>query len=164
VLDRVQSMLSPATLLECQGNLHFYRHELQEAVHKYEQAMQIDHDYDAARYHYIVGVQMEREQDFVGAFKRYQAAIEIEPTFVDSYIELGGLLVKASDYEGALTCYTDAVRLDPNDLGNLSNRASVLEVLQAQDGPRFKEQYRVALAEFEAAKQRLPAIDEAAQW
>lgn len=76
--------------LECEGNLRFYMRNLQGAIDKYEAAIRVNPEYLIARYQYLVGTQDEKRNDLVSAFKRYQAAIEIEPTFVDSYVELGG--------------------------------------------------------------------------
>jgi tetratricopeptide (TPR) repeat protein len=163
-IERAKSALPMPELLECVGNLHFYRRELQLALNKYEEAMGADANYDVARYHYLIGAQKEREGNLVDAFKRYQSAIEIEPSFVDAYVELGGLLVKVEDFEGAFTCYTDALKLDPTDLRNYSNRVQVLELLSNADSIKYGEEYRVALTEFERAKARLPAIDKPANW
>ena len=163
-IERAKSTLPLPVLLECMGNLHFYKRELQQALNKYEEAMRADANYDAARYHYLIAVQKEREGDLVEAFKRYQSAIEIEPTFVDAYVELGGLLVKVEDFEGALTCYTDALKLDPTDLKNFSNRVQVLQSLSNANPARYSEEYRVAVNNFEDAKTRLPVIDNPASW
>src|ERR1017187_8928954 len=65
--------------LECMGNMHFYRRELQMAIGKFENAISIDPTYMISRYQYLVGTQAEKGGDFVSAFKRYQAAIDIEP-------------------------------------------------------------------------------------
>jgi tetratricopeptide (TPR) repeat protein len=163
-IERARSILPLSVLLECLGNLHFYKREFQQAIAKYEEAMSADANYDVARYHYLVGVQKEREGNFVEAFKRYQAAVEIEPTFVDAYVELGGLLVKVEDYEGALTCYTDALKLDQTDLKNFANRVEVLTALSSADPTRYIQEYSNAVKEFENAKSRLPAPSEPAHW
>jgi tetratricopeptide (TPR) repeat protein len=163
-IERAKGTLPLPVLLECMGNLHFYKRELQQAINKYEEAMRTDTEYDSARYHYLIAVQKEREGDLVEAFKRYQSAIEIEPTFVDAYVELGGLLVKVEDFEGALTCYTDALKLDPKDLKNFSNKVEVLRSLSNANPAQYAEQYRAALSEFEDAQARLPAIDNSASW
>jgi tetratricopeptide (TPR) repeat protein len=163
-IERAKNSLPLPVLLECVGNLHFYKRELQHALNKYEEAMRAVAGYDSARYHYLIAVQKEREGDFVEAFKRYQSAIEIEPTFVDAYVELGGLLVKVEDFEGALTCYTDALKLDPKDLKNFSNKVEVLRSLSNANPAQYAEQYRAAVGEFEDAKARLPAIGNSASW
>lgn len=163
-IECARSTLPSPVFLECVGNLHFYKREFQQAINKYEEAMRADADYDSARYHYLIAVQKEREGDLVEAFNRYQSAIAIEPTFVDAYVELGGLLVKVEDIEGALTCYTDALKLNPKDLLNFANKVEVLRALYNANPVQYAEQYRVALSDFEDAKTRLPAIHESANW
>jgi tetratricopeptide (TPR) repeat protein len=127
------AQLPQVVRLECLGNLHFYKRELQEAINKYESSILIDPEYLIARYQYLVGVQEEKKDDFVSAFKRYQAAIEIEPTFIDAYVELGALLIKVGDFKGAAQCYRDALRLAPADITNVHNLKSVLLKLLSTD-------------------------------
>src|SRR5438552_850465 len=102
-----------AMRLEGLGNVAFYERDLQDAVNHYEAAIALQPDRVIARYQYLVGTQAERSGDLVNAFKRYQAAIEAEPEFLDAYIELGGLLTKIKDFEGAAQCYRDAARIAP---------------------------------------------------
>ncbi|OWQ43757.1 hypothetical protein CDL60_28520 [Roseateles noduli] len=128
--------------LECIGTLHFYKRELQQAVQNYESAISEQSEYGIARYQYLVGTQEERQGDLVAAFKRYQAAIEMEPTFVDSYVELGGLLVKVGDFEGAAHCYRDAVRLDPGDMSAHENLRLVLSKLTEDSPDQFSNELR----------------------
>ena len=119
LLSQHEAELPVEVRLECVGNLHFYRRELQEAVVEYEAAIAVSPAHMISRYQYLVGTQEEKKRNFVGAFKRYQAAIEIDRSFVDAYVELGGLLVKVGDLVGAVQCYRDAVRLAPDDVGEL---------------------------------------------
>ncbi|BBP59837.1 hypothetical protein PHLH4_34270 [Pseudomonas sp. St316] len=88
--------------------------------------------------------------ELVEAFKRYQAAIEADSLFVDTYVEMGGLLVKVGDLKGALQCYRDAVRIDSDDPGNLFNLKVVLEKLVEEEPDnydvelkRVKEAYEI---------------------
>lgn len=98
-----------------------------------------------AHYLYLAGVKNEREKDLVVASKYCQAAIEVEPLFVDSYVEPGGLLMKIRHCEGALTCCEDAVRLDAKDPSNYENlKVVVTKLAQSQPGPHEKK--------FQAAK------------
>jgi tetratricopeptide (TPR) repeat protein len=133
--------------LECLGNFLFYKRELQNSVEKYEKAISIDPGYMISRYQYLVGTQDEKRGDLVAAFKRYQAAIDIEPSFVDAYIELGGLLVKVEDFEGAAQCYRDALKISPDDIMIYFNLKSVLKKL-VNDAP---DKYREELAEVDKA-------------
>jgi tetratricopeptide (TPR) repeat protein len=153
LLAKYEALLPEHIKLECEGNRHFYKRELQEAVRCYEAAIGLMPDYLIARYQYLVGIQEEREGKFVDAFKRYQAAIEIEPTFVDSYVELGGLLVKAEDFQGAAQCYRDAVRLDPSDVANHHNLKAVLGKLAQADFDRYGDELAAAEAACDAVAQ-----------
>lgn len=164
VIEGARQILPLPVYLECQGNIHFYQRDFQQAITKYEEAMQVDAEHDVARYHYLIGIRKERNGKFAEAFDRYEAAIAIEPTFVDTYVELGGLLAKVNDLEGALKCYTDALELDSGDLRIFSNRADVLKCLCGFDSMRYAEEYRDALIAFETAKRVLPPIDEGSVW
>lgn len=131
--------LSPPEYMECLGNLHFYSKAYQSAVESYEAAMESSPEYDCARYHYLLGVQAERSGQLSNAFQRYQAAIEIEQGFVDAYVELGGLLCKVEDFEGAFQCYTDAIRIDPADLAIRHNLVEVLLRLVQKDPAAYSQ-------------------------
>ncbi|MFI5382003.1 MAG: tetratricopeptide repeat protein [Tepidisphaerales bacterium] len=151
LLEQQKEEIPEVVRLECLGNLHFYRRELQEAISKYEAAILLEPDYYIARYQYLAGTQKERQRNFVEAFERYQNAIEIEPTFLDAYVELGGLLVKVGDIKGAAQCYRDAARLAPGELANWHN----LKVVLAQLADLEPEQHRAELAAAEAAYEQL---------
>lgn len=163
-ISKAQNTLPLPVFLECVGNLHFYRRDIRQAIGKYQEALQADPGYQSARHHYLAGVKCEQEGDLIAAFKHYQAAIEIEPSFVDAYVELGGMLGKADDFEGALTCYTDALDIDQSDLSVWHNRCEVLRVLSDRDPEQYSAQYNVAARELEEAKTRLPALDESHVW
>lgn len=153
LLEEHESKLPAHVSLECWGNLYFYKRELQKAIDSYEAAISLSPDYLIARYQYLIGIQKERAADFVSAFKRYQAAIEVEPTFVDSYVELGGLLVKIGDFEGALRCYRDAVRLAPADIANHHNLQAVLSRLTQANPDRYEAELEAVKAAAEQAAQ-----------
>jgi tetratricopeptide (TPR) repeat protein len=137
--------------LECLGNLHFYKRELQDAIRSYEFAILMDPSYRIARYQYLVATQDEKRGDLVSAFKRFQEAIDIEPGFVDPYVELGGLLVKVGDLEGAAQCYRDATRIEPTNLGIMYNLKAVFTRLAAAQ----PEKYRGDLQDVESAFRQL---------
>lgn len=154
ILQEQGSSLPEAVRLECSGNLHFYRREMQAAIRCYEAAIKKAPDHAIARYQYLVGTQEERQQNFVEAFKRYQNAIDAEPTFIDPYVELGGLLVKVGDFEGALQCYRDSVRLEPLDLANHHNLKAVLGRLVQLDSGRYQEELSAAEAAYQKIAQQ----------
>jgi tetratricopeptide (TPR) repeat protein len=153
LLANMQS-LSEAEQIECDGDAYFYQRELQTAIRRYEEAILKYPDHAIARYQYLVGTQEERQQNYVDAFKRYQAAIGIEPDFVDSYVELGGLLTKVEDFSGAAQCFRDAVRLDPLDIANHHNLKEVLGRLAKIEPGRHEEELAQATAAYEMAVQQ----------
>jgi len=156
--------LNAAELLECFGNLHFYNKEYQKAIPFFERAMQTSQEYDCARYHYLLGVNAEKTGRLTDAFKRYQAAIEIESNFVDPYVELGGLLFKIEDFEGTLQCYTDAIAIDPNDLPIRHNLIQVLLQLSLKDSAMYSQLLYDAQAAYNAAKRSLDPPDSNRVW
>jgi tetratricopeptide (TPR) repeat protein len=126
------------------GNISFYQRNIGEAIKLYEAATSFSPDHVIPRYLYLAGVKNEREKNFVDAFKYYQAAIEAEPSFVDSYVELGGLLIKVGDFEGALMCYEDAVRLDSEEPTNHENLKTVLIKLDQNQPGRYEKKLQAA--------------------
>jgi tetratricopeptide (TPR) repeat protein len=164
MLATCESSMPKCEHLECLGNSCFYERKKQEAITHYESAMNMNPEYDCARYHYLLGVQLEMQGDNIGAYDRYNAAIVIEPTFVDSYIELGGLLVKVKDFELAAKVYEDALIIDPCDLRIYANLKQVYEMLYTFKGSEFKQKYDDALRSYEAAAKRLPSTPEGYQW
>lgn len=142
---------------ECLGNRLFYDKEYQKAIPHYETAMLSSKDYDCARYHYLLGAKAEQNGNLPDAFTRYQAAIEAEPSFVDSYVELGALLCKVRDFKGAWQCYTDAIAIDPKDLGIRHNLVQVLLQLAREAPDAYSQALKNAQAEFITAKAILDA-------
>ena len=65
-------------------------------------------------------------------------AIDNEPAFVDPYVELGNMLVRVDDLEGAAQCFRDAVRVEPGSLSNYANLRAVLRLLAKSDAARFR--------------------------
>ena len=125
--------LSESERLECLGNQHFFRRDMQAAVNQFEALIERFPDYYPARYHYILATQAERVGEVEEAFGRYRTAIEAEPTFVDAYIDLGGMLAKIEDFAGAARCFERAVEFDPTDLRIYANLRIVYRKLAALD-------------------------------
>jgi tetratricopeptide (TPR) repeat protein len=156
VLDASGTELPEVERLECVGNYHFYRHEQQHAVDCYEQALRLDPTYGIARWQYIVGVKSERAGDFVGAFERYRSAIDIEPTFVDAYVEMGGLLAKVGELAVAAECYERALALEREDLTIYHNLRAVYAELAKQDPGKYGHRHHEVDALYKEAAGRLP--------
>lgn len=158
------SDISDSEKNECVGNIHFYKREMQKAIYIFEHVLESDEQYDCARYHYLIGVQQEMAGNLEDAFKRYQAAIEIEPSFVDSYVELGGLLYKVEDYKGAHQCFSDALLLDESDIGVFHNNCMALAKLADVEPNEYAEKYRVAQEIYEIKKPVLGLPKERHSW
>lgn len=148
LLDEYANHLPEPHRLECLGTIHFYRRDFQEAVRCYEEAIALAPTRVIARYQYLVGNQDEREGRMVEAFKRYQAAIEADRTFLDAYVDLGALLVKVGDLDGAANCYKDAVQLDPLDTASHHNLVTVLKRL-AQENKQYEASLLAAKVAYE---------------
>lgn len=142
LLNGAPKKLAKSIRLECEGNTHFYLHEFQKAADFYEAAMSSDSEYDVARYHYLVGLQEEKSNQLVEAFKRYQAAIEIEPAFIDTYLQLGQLLYKVEDYNGSLKCFQDALNLAPREVGIYHNIVEVVKAIAAKNPDKYGGIYK----------------------
>ncbi len=59
----------------------------------------------------------------IGSFDR---AIELDPDYVQAYIERGNAKDNISDFSGAISDYTKAIALDPNQSSAYYNRGTVL--------------------------------------
>ena len=163
IYESQKHKLSECETLECAGNFHFYNRRNQEAVNSYEAAMTRCTDYHCARYHYIVAVQLELEGKNAEAYERYNAAIQIEPSFVDAYVELGGLFFKLTDYSLAAKVYEDALAIDSNDLRIYANLVEVYKVL-LQQSDDYKEKFKIACEKYAEAAKRLPPLDSGFKW
>lgn len=146
VLAESSKALPEYVLLECQGAVHFYKRQFQDAIRCFEAAIALAPEVVIARYQYMVGTQAEKAGDFLQAFKRYQAAVDAEPTFVDAYVELGGLLTKVDDLEGALQCYRDALTIEPHNSANHHNVIAVLDRLVALGMSEYADELNSAYA------------------
>lgn len=111
------SDLSDANILVCRGNAEFYKRNHSNAFELYGKAMEIDSNLRISRDFYLWASNFLAEGDLVQAFQNYQEAIDIEPDFVDAYIDLGALMIEIGEFASAKKCYIDALALDPNDIG-----------------------------------------------
>ncbi|WP_019671791.1 tetratricopeptide repeat protein [Psychrobacter lutiphocae] len=109
------SNLPDVAFLECEGNAEFYKKNYSAAFDFYNQAYEKDSNYKISRYYYLWASDFLNKNDLVQAFQYYQESIEIEPDFVDAYIDLGALLIDIGELESAKKCYEDALAIDPQD-------------------------------------------------
>lgn len=115
--------------LECMGNYFFYNDNKEEAVKYYLEANKFKANYYCARYHYMIARKREVEENYVEAVKYYCSAIEIEPPFIDAYIDFGAMLIKIEDYATAEMLFQDALRIDEMERSIYLNLISLYELL-----------------------------------
>ncbi len=159
-----KSLLSDFEESEILGNAAFYSRDFQKAVSFYEEAIAKSPEYMIAPYQYLVGFSHAQKDELVEAFKRYQDAIEIDPSFVEPYVELGALLMKVQDFKGAVKCYTDAISVDPTDIGNYHNLVAAYQQLDKEEPNIHSVNLELVTQEYEKAKRELPEAEEALLW
>jgi tetratricopeptide (TPR) repeat protein len=142
-----EKQLPDSSNLECRGNIEFHKKHLQQAVNYFEAAIGLAPHRVIARYQYIIGTQEEMRDNFEEAIKRYASAIDAEPSFVDAYIELGGLFAKRGQYEMSAQCYRDAIRVDPEDTSIHYNLVAVLSKLVDKNPSLYSEELTNATRE-----------------
>lgn len=122
------SFLTEEVRNECLGNYYYYRRDYEKAIEYYQRILSSNSEYRLSRYQCLSGVGHEQLNEYEKAFGNYQEAIDIDPNFVDPYVELGALLMKVEAYDGAATCFRDAIKISPNDLTLYLNLKAVLEI------------------------------------
>jgi len=137
------SFLSEEVRNECMGNYYYYKRDYEKAILHYQEVLKIDAKYRLSRYQCLSGVGHEQLGNYVEAFKNYQEAIDIDPNFVDPYVELGGLLTTIQDYDGAETCFRDAIKITPNDLTLYLNLKAILEIKAGKTPEAQKELFEL---------------------
>ncbi|MFI8126814.1 tetratricopeptide repeat protein, partial [Acinetobacter sp. ABJ-A23_2] len=112
---------------EILGNYYFYKRDFNNAIHFFKKVLKSDPNAKLSRYHYLSGIGYERLKKYDDAFAHYVESIDIDPIFVDPYIDLGGMLGKLHEYEKAAKCYRDAIKITPNDITLYLNLKMVLQ-------------------------------------
>jgi tetratricopeptide (TPR) repeat protein len=161
---RLQADLSACEAMECDGNELFYRERYQDALDVYKKVMDKDPAYYPARYYYLVAVQLERQGDLKQAFAYYQSAIEVEPLFVDSYIEVAGLLTKNSEFELAARALEQAVEFDPDDLRIYANLRMLYRMLVKTNPQTYKPRLDRLEADYDGLAKRLGPLPGNHRW
>lgn len=159
-----RTKLPPAVFQECLGNRQFYDRNFTGAIATYANILERDPAYDVPRYHYLLGVKFEKLERYEDSFASYQAAIELEPTFVDAYVDLGGMLTKIGDYAGAERCYADALKLAPDDPAVRYNHLQVIRALAATDPGTYGARQAQAEKDFARVAERGMPAGPGNQW
>lgn len=83
---------------------------------------------------------------------------------MDAYTELGGLLMKVKDFEGAAQCFTGALRVEADHLGNYQNVVAVYQQLAQRDRAKYGQLLRSAEEQYADAKRRLSSLPAGHSW
>lgn len=139
---QVVDNMSDFDKLVCLGNRYFYQREFQQAIECYQEATLLCPNEEIARYQYLTGKQKEVIGDNIIASQYYQAAINTEPEFVEAYNELGVLLILVEDYDMALSCFRDGLKISSNDSEILLNLRGLLEFLVNLGRDELSNEYK----------------------
>jgi tetratricopeptide (TPR) repeat protein len=69
----------------------------------------------SASYYYLQGTIADRQKDWDRAIENYSKAIELDSSYVDAYIDLGGVYFTKGNYQLELQNYISATEVDPNN-------------------------------------------------
>jgi protein O-mannosyl-transferase len=97
---------------------------IEEAMHFYEQTLEIKPDYAAA--HLDLGMVLIKLGRPEAAISHYERALQINPGFVEAHYDLGNALLRLRRYPEAAGQWEQVVRLDPNSSEAHYNLASAL--------------------------------------
>lgn len=110
-------------LLNVCGTFYNSNGQLDLAVTKYKQALDINSDY--AEVHYNLGVTFRKLNKIEESIKGYKNAISIKNEYPDAHYNLGNILFSLEEYDGAIKHFQYAIVFNPrfakahNNLGRL---------------------------------------------
>jgi tetratricopeptide (TPR) repeat protein len=110
------------------GVVQFEKGEIDDAIEKYKQSLELHPDYPEALYNF--GSAVLQKGDVDEAIDLCGRALKLQPTDADAHVVLGNALMLKNDVDGAISHYRQALRLRPND----SNAHQNLGVALQQQG------------------------------
>lgn len=140
--DQVVDNMSNFDKLVCLGNRYFYQREFQKVIECYQEATLLCPNEEIARYQYLAGKKKEVIGDNIIVSQYYQAAINTDLEFVKTYNELGVLLILVEDYDMALSCFRDGLKISSNDSEILLNLRGLLEFLVNLGKDELRNEYK----------------------
>ena len=87
------------------------QHRYDEAIAKYQKAIELDPKFAFAYDNW--GVTLQEQHRYDEAIANYQKAIELDPKFADAYDNWGAALQEQHKYDEAIANYQKAIELDP---------------------------------------------------
>jgi tetratricopeptide (TPR) repeat protein len=120
------------------GNESFVRGDYEKAIQEYNKVLAMG--LQRKEIYNNLGLAYARSPEgYVNAIENFKKAIEIEPAYVDAYINLGSVYIKKGQYKEAAAAFRQSVSVKPDSgngyfgLGwsNLIGKINVIESLEA---------------------------------
>lgn len=146
---RLKYLLTLAVLLMlAAGCAHRGEDSAQDDDAKIKKAQKaLEKEYNNPKTHTYLGVLYEKKGLIAQAEKHYRIAMEFDPHFIESYLDLGNLYLKEKDFPGAIQTIQKALEFAPQDTQIHYLLATI-----------FKEtkQYQEALGEYQKVLEKDP--------
>ncbi|MGQ9630276.1 MAG: tetratricopeptide repeat protein [bacterium] len=104
--------LTPAQIDLAWGNAYYERGEYDNAINRYNQALEKDPDFAEA--YYKRGTAYRYKGEMERALEDFRKAIELRPDYKEAYNALGALLVYMGEVDEAIREFKRALEIDPN--------------------------------------------------
>ena len=121
----------------------------------------VDEGHPRAMAYYNLGVTLEGAGEADRAAAAYRAALAADPAFEEAHVNLGALLARGRDLEGAIREETEALREKPDDVTAHTDLANAL--LESGRLDEAEPHYRAALRldpEFPSARAGLEMLED----
>ena len=150
-LEKSASFLQKSILIEPSqsnalfflGNVYLALARFEDAVIKYDLAIQLDPDF--APQHNNRGNALQEMHRFDEALVSYSKAISLDPSYGDALNNQGNVLVELNKFEEALLSYTKAINLNSSDSELFFNRGICFDKLKRFDDALADYDYAIAI-------------------
>jgi len=134
VIYSVRNLPQKATINESKKADEFYqeaivdfqREQYQDALDKLQECLKLDQN--IAKYHYTLGLILEKVGETSQAIEAYQKAINLNPQLIDAYNNLGNIYYNSGEIEQAEEIYRQGISANPNHFGSYINLGNLLLV------------------------------------
>ena len=75
----------------------------------------------------LFGIAKAKKGDFLDASYSFKKAVELNPSFIDGYNNLGNLLLEQEKYNDAIIWFKKALELNPNSCQVLNNIGNIYQ-------------------------------------